>query len=117
MQECKLSHEVCCTVQYNVYYPFDPINAVKDNQYPKPTLENDEKYVPFGDNNQADVTELLKPPLENNIVLQSPSNNEFDIESANQPHVNIRPAEEIPVDYNHIPSDTNQQEQYQIGMR
>ncbi|KYN36833.1 Serine proteinase stubble [Trachymyrmex septentrionalis] len=117
VQECKPSHEVCCTVQYNVYYPFDidPINAVKGNQYPKPTLENDEKYVPFGDNNQADVTELLKPPLENNIVLQSPSDNRFDVETANQPHVNIRPAEEIPIDYNHIPSDTNQQEQYQIA--
>ncbi|XP_018398523.1 PREDICTED: uncharacterized protein LOC108776415 [Cyphomyrmex costatus] len=116
VQECKLSHEACCTVQYNVHNPYDndPFNTVKDNQYPEPTLENDEKYVPYGDNNQADVTEL-KPPLENNIILQSPSNNGYNIESANQPHISIRPVNEIPIDYNHIPSDTNQREQYQTG--
>lgn len=101
----------------NSPYDNDQINTVlKDNQYPEPTLENDEKYVPYGENNQADVTEL-KLPLTNNAELQSPSDNGYEIEPANQPH-DIRPAEEeVPIDYNQIPAGTNQQEQYQTGMR
>ncbi|KAL6256026.1 hypothetical protein P5V15_013261 [Pogonomyrmex californicus] len=114
VQECKLSHEVCCTVRYDLdNLPYnDRINTVlKDNQYPEPTLQNDEKYVPYGENNQADVTVL--PPLGPNTELQSPSGN-YVIKPVNQPH-NVRPVEEVPIDYNQIPSDTNQQEQYQTG--
>lgn len=88
---------------------------LKDNQYPEPTLENDEQYFPYGENNQADVTDLT-PPLGNNAELQSPSDNGYEIEPANQPHDGIRPTEEVPIDYNQIPSDTNQQEQYQTGI-
>lgn len=119
VQECKLSHEVCCTVQYDLdNSPYDQINTVpKDDrypdnlQYPEPTLENDEKYYPYGENNQADVTNL-KPPLENNAELQSPTDNGY--QTANRPHNdNVRPIE--PIDYNQIPADTNQQEQYQTG--
>ncbi|XP_077281018.1 inactive serine protease scarface [Temnothorax americanus] len=118
VQECKLSHEVCCTVRYdldNLPYDNDQINTVlKDNQYPEPTLENDEKYVPYGENNQADVTEL-KPPLGNDAELQSPSDNGYEIEPANQPRDDTKPAEELPIDYNQIPAGTNQREQYQTG--
>lgn len=115
VQECKLSHEACCTVQYdNSPYGNDRINTMpKDHRYPEPTLENDEKYVPYGENNQADVTEL-KPPLEDNAVLQSPSDNGYEIEAADQSR-DTRPAEEVPIDYNQIPADTNRQEQYQTG--
>jgi len=117
VQECKLSHEVCCTVQYdldNSPYDNDQINTVLKDKYPEPTLENDEKYVPYGENNQADVTEL-NPPLGNNAELQSPSDG-YEIEPVRS-HDNIRVAEEIPIDYNQIPAGTNQQEQYQTGMR
>ncbi|XP_011881510.1 PREDICTED: uncharacterized protein LOC105569558 isoform X2 [Vollenhovia emeryi] len=116
VQECKLSHEVCCTVRYDLdNSPYDDqINTVlKDNQYPEPTLENDEKYFPYGENNQADVE--LRPPLRNDAELQSPSDNGYAIEPANQPRDDVRPAEEVPIDYNQIPSDTNQQERYQTG--
>lgn len=89
--------------------------VLKDNQYPEPTLENDEKYVPYGENNQADVT-VLKPPLEYNAALQSPSSIGYEKEPVSRPHDDIRPTEEVPIDYNVIPSDTNQQEQYQTGM-
>jgi len=99
----------------NSPYDNDQNTVLKDNQYPEPTLENDEKYVPYGENNQADVTEL-KPPFRNNAELQSPSDNGYEI--ANQPRDDIRPAEEeVPIDYNQIPADTNQQEQYQTGMQ
>lgn len=117
VQECKLSHEVCCTLQYdldNSPYNNDQINTVKGNRYPEPTLENDEKYVPYGENNQADVTDLV-PPLRNDADLQSPSDNGYQIAPANRPHDDIKLAEEVPIDYNQIPSDTNQQEQYQTG--
>lgn len=103
----------------NSPYDNDQINTVlKDNQYPEPTLENDEKYVPYGENNQADVTEL-KPPLGNNAEPQIPSDDGYEIEPANQARDDIRPANrlEVPIDYNQIPADTNRQEQYQTGMR
>ncbi|XP_012536008.1 uncharacterized protein LOC105836494 isoform X2 [Monomorium pharaonis] len=115
VQECKLSHEVCCTVRYDLdNSPYnDQINVLRDNQYPEPTLENDEKYYPYGENNQADVT-VLRPPLENNVV-QSPSNSGYEIEPINRPN-DIKPVEEVPpIDYNQIPSDTNQREQYQTS--
>ncbi|KAL0120597.1 hypothetical protein PUN28_008346 [Cardiocondyla obscurior] len=117
-QECKLNHEVCCTVQYdldNSPYDNDHFNAVlKDNRYPEPTLENDEKYVPYGENNQADVIEL-KPPLRNDAELQSPSNVGYELNPPNQLPNDIRQVEEVPIDYNQIPAGTNQQERYQTG--
>lgn len=125
MRECKLGHEVCCTVRYDFdNSPYEnQINTVlKDNQdnHPKPSLENDEKYVPYGENNQADVTELKPPPLGNKGELQTPTDNGYEIEPANQSsRDDIRPADrlEVPIDYNQIPADTNRQEQYQTGMR
>lgn len=121
MQECKVNHEVCCTIRYhldNSAYDNDRINTVlKDNrfhEYPEPSLENDQKYVPYGENNQADVAEL-KPPYGNDAELQSPSNDGFAIESANQPHSDVKTHEEVPIDYNQIPADTKQREQFQKG--
>lgn len=123
MQECKLSHEICCTVRYdltNSPYDNDQINTVlKDNRYPEPTLENDQRYVPYGENNQADVAEL-KPELGSDAELQTAPNNGHAIESAN--HANqlrgdTKPTEEAPIDYNQIAADTNQQEQYQTGIQ
>lgn len=111
MQECKLSHEVCCTVRYdNSPYDNDQINSVlgPKDKYPEPTLENDERYVPYGENNQADVTNL-NLPLKTDGELQSASKSEYAIKSPSQS------AEEPPVDYNHIPADTNEQNQYQSG--
>lgn len=115
MQDCKLSHEVCCTVQYNPNNsPYD--NVVQDNQYPEPSLENDQRYVPYGENNQADVVGVLTPPLINDAELQSASHEGYAIESANHPRGDAKPAEDLPIDYNHIPAGTNQQEQYQTGI-
>ncbi|XP_067206831.1 uncharacterized protein [Linepithema humile] len=118
VQECKLSHEVCCTVRHefdNSPYNNDQINTVlKNNQYPEPTLENDQKYVPYGENNQADVIEL-RPPSRNYAKLQSVTNEAYPIKSVNLPRGDIQSTEEVPINYNQIPSDTNQQEQYQTG--
>ncbi|XP_020289150.1 uncharacterized protein LOC109857355 [Pseudomyrmex gracilis] len=110
VQECRLSHEVCCTVRYDnsPYDNNDQINSVLGPKYPEPTLENDERYVPYGENNQEDVTSL-NPPLKTDGESQSASNGKYAIKSPNQS------AEEAPVDYNHIPADTNQQTQYQSG--
>jgi len=97
----------------NSPYDNNQINAVlKDNQYSEPTLQNDQKYISYGDNNQADVAGVLTPPLQNNVVLQSAPKEGYVIESPNQ-HDD---AEDLPVDYNQIPAGTNQQEQYQTGM-
>ncbi|EZA59838.1 uncharacterized protein LOC105274877 [Ooceraea biroi] len=120
VQECKLSHEVCCTVQYDFHnspYENDQINAVlKNNQYLEPTLENDQRYVPYGQNNQADVASVdLTPPLRNDGELQSAANDGYVLEAANQPYSEARPAKDLPVDFNQIPDGTNQQEQYQSG--
>ncbi|XP_072755992.1 uncharacterized protein Scaf isoform X2 [Anoplolepis gracilipes] len=118
VQECKLSHEICCTVRYdlnNAPYENDQINTVlkEDNQYPEPSLENDQIYVPYGENNQADVAEL-KPPLEN-AELQTAPNNGYAIGSPNQLHSDTKPTEEAPIDYNQIAAGTNPQEQFQTG--
>ncbi|XP_050466888.1 uncharacterized protein LOC126859535 [Cataglyphis hispanica] len=118
VQECKLSHEICCTVRYdlnNSPYDNDQINTVlKDNRYPEPSLENDQRYVPYGENNQADVAEL-KPELGSDAELQTAPNNGHAIESANQLRDDTKPTEEAPIDYNQIAADTNQKEQYQTG--
>lgn len=117
VQECKLSHETCCTVRYDFNNsPYDDqINTVvKDNQYPEPTLENDQRYVPYGENNQADVTEL-KTPLESETELQAAPNDEHAIGSANQLRDDKKTAQEIPLDYNQIAVGTSQQKQYQTG--
>jgi len=96
----------------NSPYNNNQINAVlKDSQYSEPTLQNDQKYISYGDNNQADVAGVLIPPLKNNAVLQSAPNDGYVIKSPNQ-HDD---AEDLPVDYNQIPAGTNQQEQYQTG--
>lgn len=120
MQECKLSHEICCTVRYdlnNSPYDNDQINTVlKDNRYPEPSLENDQRYVPYGENNQADVAEL-KPELESDVELQTAPNNGYAIESANQLRDDTKPTKEAPIDYNQIAADTNQKEQYQTGIQ
>lgn len=120
MQECKLSHEACCTVRYdfnNSPYDNDQINTVvKDNQYPEPTLENDQRYVPYGENNQADVAEL-KPALESDVELQAAPNDEHAIESANQLRGDKKQTQEIPLDYNQIVVGTSQQKQYPAGMQ
>ena len=118
-QECKLSHEICCTVRYdlnNSPYDNDQINTVlKDNRYPEPSLENDQRYVPYGENNQADVAEL-KPASGNDVELQTAPNDKHAIESANQIRLgDIKSTEQAPTDYNQIPAGTNQQEQYQTG--
>lgn len=120
MRECRLSHEACCTLQYDLNgspYGNNQINAVlKDNRFPEPSLENDQRYVPYGQNNQADVAGVeLTPPLRNDAELQSASNDGYAIESTAQPHRDANPAEDLPVDYNQIPADTNQRERYQTG--
>lgn len=89
---------------------------MKDNQYPEPTLENDQRYVPYGENNQADVTEL-KTPLESETELQAAPNDEHAIGSANQLRDDKKTAQEIPLDYNQIAVGTSQQKQYQTGMQ
>ncbi|XP_029166368.1 inactive serine protease scarface isoform X2 [Nylanderia fulva] len=117
VQECKLSRETCCTVRYDLNSsPYgNQINTVlkPPNQYPEPSLENDQRYVPYGENNQADVAELK--PAENNAELQTAQNDKHVIESTNPIHLSNTPTEEDPIDYNQIPADTNQQEQYQTG--
>ncbi|XP_032686691.1 uncharacterized protein LOC116851432 isoform X2 [Odontomachus brunneus] len=120
VQECKLSHETCCIVRYDLNNsPYDEqYNTVlKDDQYheyPEPSLENDQKYVPYGENNQADVSEL-SPPLENDAELQSGTNNGYAIDSAGQPHDNMQTPEDVPIDYNQVPAGTSPREQYQQG--
>lgn len=114
VQECKLSRETCCTVRYDLNNsPYD--NQINTVQYPEPSLENDQRYVPYGDNNQADVAEL-KPASGNDAELQAAPNDKHAIESANQIRLSNRPTEEAPIDYNQIPAGTNQQDQYQTGM-
>lgn len=120
VQECKLSHETCCTVQYDLNNsPYDEqFNTVlKDDQYqpyPEPSLENDQKYVPYGDNNQADVAEL-NPSLENDAELQSGTNDRYAIDSVAQPHDNVKDSKEVPIDYNHVSDGSSPQEQFQQG--
>lgn len=118
MQECKLSHETCCTVHDFNNSPYnDQINTVvKDYQYPEPTLENDQRYVPYGENNQADVTEL-KAELESDTELQASPNNEHTIGSANQLRDDKKSNQEIPLDYNQAAVGTSQQKQYATGMQ
>jgi len=120
VQECKLSDEICCTVRHdfdNSPYDNDQSNTVlKNNQYPEPILENDQKFVSYGENNQADVTEL-RPPSRNYAKLQSATNEAYPMKSANSLRDDIQTTEEMPIDYNQIPSDTNQQEQYQTDIQ
>lgn len=95
--------------QYNTVLKDDP----QYHKYPQPSLENDQKYIPYGENNQADVT-VLNPPLENNAELQSETNDGYAVESASRPHDNAKAPEDIP-NYNHVSAGTSPQEQYQQG--
>ncbi|XP_011138425.1 uncharacterized protein LOC105182588 isoform X2 [Harpegnathos saltator] len=121
VQECKLSHETCCIVRYNLNnspYGNEQFNTVlKDDQYhqyPEPSLENDQKYVPYGEDNQADVAEL-NPPLGNDAELQSGTNDRYAIDSAGRPHDNVKAPEEVPIDYNQVPAGSSPQEQFRQG--
>lgn len=92
--------------------PYDN-TVLKDNRYLAPNLEFDQKYV--GDNNQPDVS-VLKPPLGNDDELQSGTNDRYAIKSATPASANTEINEPQPYYYNQIPSDTNQQEQFQPGI-
>lgn len=91
--------------------------VLKDDQYheyPEPSLENDQKYVSYGEDNQADVSEL-NPPLENDAELQSGTNNGYAINSAGRPRDDVQTPKDVPIDYNQVPAGTSPQEQYQQG--
>lgn len=107
----------------NLSYENDQVNTVlKDNrfhEYPEPSLENDQKYFPYGENNQADVVAELIPPLRDDAELQSASKEGYVLEPANQPPSDTKIPEEgadyKPIADYQVPADTNQQEQFQQG--
>ncbi|XP_014485658.1 PREDICTED: uncharacterized protein LOC106750091 [Dinoponera quadriceps] len=121
VQECKLSSETCCTVRYDVNNsPYDEqYNTVlKDDrynhQYPEPSLENDQKYVQYGEDNQADAVQVNPPLGGNEAELQSGTNDGYAIDSVGQPHDNVKAPEEVPLDYNQV-SGSSPREQFQEG--
>lgn len=105
----------------NLSYDNDRINTVsKDNQfhkYPEPTLENDQKYVQYGENNQADVAEISSP-LESDAELQSQPHEGYTLKVPDNPLIDTKTsegAENKPVPDYLAPAETKQ-EQFDDGI-